>query len=51
VAAGAPLAIVHARTDDAAARAVRDVAAAYTLADAPPAPRPLVLGVVDAPDG
>ncbi|MDR7556439.1 MAG: thymidine phosphorylase [Armatimonadota bacterium] len=47
--AGASLAVVHARTDEAAARAVREVAAAYTLADAPPAPQPLVLGVVGAP--
>jgi pyrimidine-nucleoside phosphorylase len=46
VAPGETLAVVHARTQDAAARAVGEVAAAYALADSPPVPRPLVLGVV-----
>jgi pyrimidine-nucleoside phosphorylase len=41
--AGQPLAEVHARDDDSAARAVADVQAAYTLADDAPPDRPIVL--------
>jgi len=43
---GEPLAEVHARTEDAADTAVREVAAAYDLADEPPARRPIVLDTV-----
>ncbi len=40
--AGQPLALVHARTPEAAARAVAEVQAAYTIADAAPAANPIV---------
>ena len=46
VAAGAPLAEVHARDDASAERAVAEVAATYSVGDAPPAARPIILGVV-----
>ncbi len=41
-----PLAEVHARTDEAAARAVEEVRAAYELSAEPPAPRPVILDVL-----
>jgi thymidine phosphorylase len=44
--AGAPLAHVHARTDDAAERAVRAVQAAYTIADGGPLLSPLIVQAV-----
>jgi thymidine phosphorylase len=40
--AGQPLAIVHARTEAAAQRAIADVQAAYTIADTAPAANPIV---------
>jgi len=40
--AGQPLAIVHARTEEAAKQAVAEVQAAYTIADAAPATNPIV---------
>jgi thymidine phosphorylase len=40
--AGQPLAIVHARTEEAAKQAVAEVQAAYTIADAAPAANPIV---------
>ena len=43
---GEPLAEVHARDEEAAARAVEEVRAAYELADEPPSPRPVVLDVL-----
>jgi pyrimidine-nucleoside phosphorylase len=43
---GQPLAVVHARTEADAVEAERDVLAAYELADEPPEPKPLLLGVV-----
>jgi len=46
VAEGEPLAEVHARDEDAAARAIPDVRAAYVLADEPPTARRIVLDVV-----
>jgi pyrimidine-nucleoside phosphorylase len=46
VTAGEILAEVHARDETAAAGAVREIHAAYELADAPPAPRRLVLDVL-----
>jgi pyrimidine-nucleoside phosphorylase len=46
VEAGAPLAEVHARDGDAAARAVHDVLACYRLGTAEPAARPLILDVL-----
>ena len=46
VAAGEPLAEVHARDADAAAAAAADVAAAYELAAEAPPPRPIVLDVL-----
>ena len=39
---GQPLAMVHARSQEAAERAVREVQAAYTLADTRPAPNPVI---------
>ncbi|MDR7483653.1 MAG: thymidine phosphorylase [Armatimonadota bacterium] len=51
VTAGDVLAVVHARTEEAAAQAVREVAAAYALGSSSPAPGPLVLGVLGPPDG
>ncbi|HEY1042766.1 MAG TPA: thymidine phosphorylase [Telluria sp.] len=42
ISAGQPLAMVHARTQEAAAQAVREVQAAYTLGDAKPAPNPVI---------
>ena len=47
VEAGEELAEVHARTEAQADEAVRDVLAAYELADEPPAERPVLLEVVD----
>jgi pyrimidine-nucleoside phosphorylase len=46
VAAGEVLAEVHARDEASAAEAVREVLAAYEIADEPPPPRPLVLDVI-----
>ncbi|HVC87121.1 MAG TPA: thymidine phosphorylase [Gaiellaceae bacterium] len=43
---GEVLAVVHARTETQAAEAVRDVLAAYELADGPPAKRPVLLETV-----
>jgi pyrimidine-nucleoside phosphorylase len=43
VAAGEALAEIHARNEDAAARAVAEVLTAYELVDEPPASRPIVL--------
>jgi thymidine phosphorylase len=40
--AGQPMATVHARTREAAEQAVREVQAAYTIADAAPAANPIV---------
>jgi thymidine phosphorylase len=40
--AGQPLALVHARTQDAAARAVREVQAAYRIAAEQPAAQPMI---------
>jgi thymidine phosphorylase len=42
VQAGQPLAMVHARTQQAAEQAVREVQAAYTIADTKPAANPIV---------
>jgi pyrimidine-nucleoside phosphorylase len=46
VAAGEPLAEIHAATDAAADEAAPELAAAYTIADEPPAQRPVVLDVL-----
>jgi len=46
VAAGEPLAQVHASTDDAARQAGTEVLAAYEIADAAPNPRPIVLETI-----
>jgi pyrimidine-nucleoside phosphorylase len=46
VAVGEPLAEVHAPTDDAAASAARELAAAYALADEPPPERSVVRDVI-----
>ncbi len=46
VAQDEPLAEIHAHTNEAAAEAARELAAAYVLADEPPAPRPVVLDVL-----
>ena len=46
VAAGQPLAQVHAGTDDAALQAGTEVLAAYEIADAAPNPRPIVLETI-----
>jgi pyrimidine-nucleoside phosphorylase len=46
VAAGEPLAEIHARSEEAAAEAGRELAAAYELADEPPSERPVVLDVL-----
>ena len=46
VAAGEPLAQVHARDDASGREAVSEVAAAYAIADEQPAPRPLILDVL-----
>ena len=46
VSAGQALAVVHAASDDAAHAAVRAVQQAITLADAAPAPAPLVLATI-----
>ncbi len=45
---GERLATVHAQTADAAARAVSDVVAAYTIGAGPPPARPLIYDVVGA---
>jgi thymidine phosphorylase len=42
VEAGQPLALVHARTQDAAERAVREVQAAYRIAQERPAAQPMI---------
>jgi pyrimidine-nucleoside phosphorylase len=47
VAVGEPLAEVHARTEEAADEAVREVLAAYGLGDEPPEERPVLLEVVE----
>jgi pyrimidine-nucleoside phosphorylase len=46
VAAGEPLAEIHAASDAAADEAARELLAAYTFADEPPATRPVVLDVL-----
>jgi len=46
VAEGEPLAEIHAASDDAAGEAARELLAAYTFADEPPATRPVVLDVL-----
>jgi pyrimidine-nucleoside phosphorylase len=46
VAAGEPLAEIHARRDEAAVAAAAELLAAYELADAPPPERPVVLDVL-----
>ncbi len=46
VAAGEPLAEVHAHDEQAAERAAHEVEACYRLSDEPPEPRPIVLDVV-----
>jgi pyrimidine-nucleoside phosphorylase len=43
---GEPLGEVHARTEDAADRAVQDITAAYRIGSDPPKERPIVLDVV-----
>jgi thymidine phosphorylase len=43
---GEPLADVHARTEDDAEVAAREVLAAYEIADVPPDERPVLLDVV-----
>jgi pyrimidine-nucleoside phosphorylase len=43
---GQPLAEVHARDDESAARGVADVLAAYTVSDEPPPERPIVLETI-----
>ncbi len=45
--AGDDLAEVHARDEEAAARCVDEVLAAYELGDEPPPERGILLGVVD----
>lgn len=47
VAAGDTLAVIHARTDESAAEAARDVLAAYRIADAEPLTHDVLLEVVD----
>jgi thymidine phosphorylase len=44
--AGQPLALVHARTQDAAERAVREVQAAYTIGASQPAPEPMISRII-----
>jgi pyrimidine-nucleoside phosphorylase len=46
VAAGEPLAEIHAASDADADHAAHQLAAAYTIADEPPLPRPVVLDVL-----
>jgi pyrimidine-nucleoside phosphorylase len=46
VAAGEPLAEIHAAAEAAADEAARELAAAFTIADEPPPPRPVVLDVL-----
>jgi pyrimidine-nucleoside phosphorylase len=46
VEAGEPLAEVHARSDEAGARAVSEVTEAYRIGPEEPAPRPIVLDVI-----
>jgi pyrimidine-nucleoside phosphorylase len=46
VAEGEPLAEIHARSEEAATEARRELAGAYELADAPPRERPVVLDVL-----
>jgi thymidine phosphorylase len=46
VAAGDPLAEVHARDEESAARAVSEVAACYRFGDGEPERRPIVLDVL-----
>jgi thymidine phosphorylase len=42
IAVGQPLAMVHARTQDAAEQAIRQVQAAYQIGTAKPAPEPMI---------
>jgi thymidine phosphorylase len=44
---GEPLAEVHARSDDAADAALREVLGAYRLGPEPPPERPVLLEIVD----
>jgi thymidine phosphorylase len=46
VEAGQPLAMVHARTLDAAERAVREVQAAYAIGELQPAVEPMVSRII-----
>jgi thymidine phosphorylase len=46
VEAGQPLAMVHARTQDAAERAVREVQAAYTIGATQPAAEPMISRII-----
>jgi pyrimidine-nucleoside phosphorylase len=46
VEAGRPLAEIHARDDESAARGIADVLAAYTVADEPPAETSIVLETI-----
>jgi pyrimidine-nucleoside phosphorylase len=46
IAAGEPLAEIHAASNAAAEEAAREVAAAYTIADEPPQQRSVVLDVL-----
>ncbi len=48
VTAGQPLALVHARTKEAAAAVMPRVLGAFSVAEAAPAPRPLLLGRIAA---
>jgi len=46
IAAGEPLAIVHVRSEEAAARLEERIGRAFTVGDAAPAPRPMVLEAI-----
>jgi thymidine phosphorylase len=48
VAAGEPLAEIHARDEEGAASAADEVLAAYEVGDAAPPPRSVILGVMMA---
>jgi thymidine phosphorylase len=46
IAAGQPLAMVHARTEAAAQQAIREVQAAYRVGAAPAASNPVTYGTI-----